>query len=426
MTDIRTKLAEKIAVWRPEIRTLVKEHGETKVSDVTLAQVYGGMRGIKGLCCDTSTVDPHKGLVVRGTPIGELTHMLPEAIWYLLLTGEMPTDDDLKPLQKELIENMAVPSYVWDVLRHMPANSHPMCMFSTAILVMEKESRFRAKYHEGMQKVDYWKATLDDCIYLVAKLPTIAAGIYRMRYEKGDLIDPDPTLDWGANYAHMLGIDDASGDFKKLIQLYLTVHCDHEGGNVSAFTSQTIGSALSSVFYSLSGGLNGLSGPLHGLANQECLGFVLGVYEKFGKVPTDDELTSYAWELLNSGRVIPGYGHAVLRVTDPRFTALHQFGKDHCPESPIFQIVDRLFHLVPEILKKHGKAKSPWPNVDAGSGMLLFHYGLKEFDYYTVLFGVSRALGITSQLVINRAMLLPITRPKSVSTQWLKNLVASS
>ena len=426
MADIRTKMAEKIDAWRPEIKALVKEHGETKISDVTLAQVYGGMRGIKGLCCDTSTVDPHKGLVVRGTPIGDLTHMLPEAIWYLLLTGEMPTDEDLKPLQQELVENMAVPSYVWDVLRHMPAHSHPMCMFSTAILVMEKESRFRRKYHEGMQKVDYWKETLEDCIYLVAKLPTIAAGIYRMRYEKGDLIDPDPNLTWGANYAHMLGVDDASGDFKKLIQLYLTVHCDHEGGNVSAFTSQTIGSALSSVFYSLSGGLNGLSGPLHGLANQECLGFVLSIYEKFGKVPSDDELSSYAWELLNSGRVIPGYGHAVLRVTDPRFTALHQFGKDHCSESPIFQIVDRLFHLVPDILKKHGKAKSPWPNVDAGSGMLLFHYGLKEFDYYTVLFGVSRALGITSQLVINRAMLLPITRPKSVSTKWLQNFIASS
>ena len=423
MARLQQALAEKIPNWRRRIRKLIDAHGSNVVSEVTIAQIYGGMRGVKSLCCDTSVVDPVKGLIIRGRPIGELIEYLPEEIWYLLLTGERPDRDSLHDLQRELSERMTVSDYVWNVLRHMPKESHPMCMFSTAVLVMEQESQFRKKYEEGIPKKDYWQATLEDCIFLLAKLPTIAAGIYRMRYQKGDLISPDPKLDWGGNYARMLGIADSSRDFTRLVRLYLTLHCDHEGGNVSAFSAQTISSALSNVFYALSGGLNGLSGPLHGLANQECLRFVLQIHEKFGGAPDDEQLKKYVWDILASGRVVPGYGHAVLRTTDPRFIALYDFATRHCSDSSIFKIVEQLYRLVPGILEEHGKAKSPWPNVDAGSGMLLYNYGLQEFDYYTVLFGVSRALGICAQMVINRAMMQPITRPKSVATSWLKDLV---
>ncbi len=423
MSSLREKFSAQVPALREELQALIKQHGKTVVSEVTVAQVFGGMRGVKGMICDTSVVDPDKGLVVRGIPIGQLMDRLPEEIFHLLLTGELPDPDSLAKLQVEYAERSEVPGYVWAVLKAMPADSHPMTMLSTAIMAMERESVFRRRYAEGMHKEEYWEAALEDCLQLLAKLPTVAAGIYRMHTGRGEPLAPNPNLDWGANYARMLDLPDPEGEFSNLIRLYLTLHCDHEGGNVSAFTCHTVGSALSNPYYAVAAGLNGLAGPLHGLANQECLHFVLGVRKKFGGAPTDKQLKDYVWKTLQEGHVVPGYGHAEVRVTDPRFTAFHRFGERVCPEEEIFKIVDKLFALVPDALREQGKAKDPWPNVDAISGSLLYHFGLSEFDYYTVLFGVSRAMGMCSQLIINRALGSPIVRPKSVSTPWLKDQV---
>lgn len=421
---LREKLAQQIPELRDEVRSLVKEHGDKVISQVTVAQAYGGMRGVKAMICDTSLVEPDKGLIIRGMPVGELTGRIPEEIFWLLLIGELPDKTELHAFQSDLTDLGEVPQYVWDVLGAMAEDSHPMAMFNTAILAMERESEFRRRYRAGMKKTEFWDAALEDAKKIIAVLPRIAAGVYRLRFDKGDRIAPDPDLDWGGNYARMLGVPDPTGEFQELMRLYLTLHCDHEGGNVSANTCHTVGSAISDPYYAVSAGLNGLAGPLHGLANQECLGFVLAIHKHFGGVPTDEELSAYAWERLNSGRVIPGYGHAVLRCTDPRFTAFHAFGQKHCADDEIFKIVDRLFAVVPDVLREHGKAKNPYPNVDAGSGALLYHFGVREFDYYTVLFGVSRALGMLSQLILNRALGTPITRPKSVQTAWVKETVA--
>ncbi len=423
MATLQNKLNKMIPGLRDELKKLAVAVGDKKISDVTVAQAYGGMRGVKAMICDTSVVYPEKGLVIRGIPIMDLRDKLPEEIFYLLCTGELPSKADTTALQKVLAERSRVPKYVWDVLNAMPKDSHPMAMLNTGILVMQKESEFKKAYDKGMTKTDYWKPTLEDALTLLARLPGIAAGVYRIRFKKGKLIPYKKDLDWGANYARMLGITDKTGVFTKLIRLYLTLHCDHEGGNVSANTCHTVGSALSDAYYSVSAGLNGLAGPLHGLANQECLGWVLEVIKQFKGAPTEEQIEKHAWDTLNSGKVIPGYGHAVLRVTDPRFSAFLAFGKEHLPDSEVFQTVARVYDVVPKVLEKHGKAKNPWPNVDAGSGSLLYHFGMKEFPYYTVLFSVSRAMGMLSQLILNRAMGTPITRPKSVSTEWVKQNV---
>ena len=418
MAALHDKFAAQIPKLREERTKIVKEFGDKQISDVNVTQAFGGMRGVKGMICDTSLVEPDKGLIIRGTPILELTDKIPEEIFYLLLLGELPSKSDLEDLQKEYNKRAGTPDYVWKVLEAMPKESHPMAMLNTAILVMEHESQFRKRYAEGMAKTDYWEPALEDSLTLLANLPEIAAGVYRLRYNKGDRIAYDPKLDWGANFAHMLGNDDE--DFYKAMRLYLTLHCDHEGGNVSAFSCHTVGSALSDPYYSVSAGLNGLAGPLHGLANQECLGWVLGVIDKFDGVPTDEQLKQHAWDTLNGGKVIPGYGHAVLRCPDPRFVGFIEFGRKYCADDNVFQTVNKVYNLIPDVLKEHGKAKNPWPNVDAGSGAILYHFGLREFPYYTVLFSVSRAMGMTSQLIINRALGTPITRPKSVGTDWIK------
>jgi citrate synthase len=425
MATLKEELAKQIPSLRKEAHEVTQAAGSTVISQVTVSQVYGGMRGVMGLVCDTSVVEPDKGLIVRGIPIGKLASRKPEEIFYLLCTGRPPDAEELAALQAEYRKRAVVPSYIWDLLFALPHDSHPMTMFSTAIMALERDSVFHRRYQEGMHKDEYWEAALEDSLELLAKLPAIAAAIYRIHFGEETLTPSRPELDWGADYAQMLGLPDPSGEFASLLRLYLTLHCDHEGGNVSAFTCHTVGSALSSPMLAVSAGMNGLAGPLHGLANQECLHFVLEIENRFGGAPTERQLSDFIWARLKEGSVIPGYGHAVLRVTDPRFVAFHAFGERVCPDEEIFKIVDRLYSLTPVILKQHGHAKDPWPNVDAISGSLLYHFGLKEFDYYTVLFGVSRALGMCAQLILNRALGTPITRPKSITTAALKELVAA-
>jgi citrate synthase len=393
------------------------------VSEVTLKQVYGGMRGVKGLVCDTSMVDPIDGLIIRGIPLAELTDRFAEEIFYLLCTGEMPAAEEVEALKGEFQQRAEIPAFVEDVLRALPKTAHPMAMFITAITAMEDISYFRKRYDEGMTRDEMWDAALEDSLQLLAKLPALAAAVYRIKYDKGDLIAPDPTLNWGANFAHMLGNDDP--DFAELMRLYMVLHCDHEGGNVSAFTAHVVGSALSDPYYAVAAGLSGLAGPLHGLANQECLKFIHGIVERYNGAPTEEQMKDYAWEVLNSKRVVPGYGHAVLRATDPRFTAFHAFGETHFPEDPVFKTVSTAFKVIPDVLKEHGKVANPYPNVDAGSGALLYYYGITEMEFYTVFFSVSRAMGLLSQLILSRAWWEPITRPKSHTTAWYKEKVGA-
>jgi len=425
MSIIKEKLASQIPALREEIKSLLTAHGEMKISDVSVSQAYGGMRGIKAMICDTSVVEPDSGVIFRGHPLLEVTHLLPEEIFWLLLTGDIPSDTERRSLRAEFAAHNQVPQYVWDVLDALPADSHPMTMLNTAILAMQHESVFAHRY-PSMNKLEYWEAALEDSLSILGKLPNIAAAIYRKRFNKGERIEPNPELDWAANYAYMLGLP-KTDDCYDMMRLYLMSHSDHEGGNASALTCHVVGSALSDPFYSVASGLSALAGPLHGLANQECLGFVLELKESLGGgVPTKEALTKACWDRLNSGQVIPGYGHAVLRVPDPRFVAFINFGREHFPEDEVFQLVNMLYEVVPGVLMEHGKAKNPSPNVDASSGTLLYHYGIREFEYYTVVFSVSRAMGMLAQYILNRAIGSPITRPKSVSTEWIKAQVASA
>ena len=423
MNLLKEELKNQIPKTQDDIKKVLDLKGDKTISEVTVSQAYSGMRGIKAFVCDTSSVSAEKGLIIRGIPLLDITHILPEEVFFLLLTGRLPNEEETKDLKDEFSSHLSVPDYVWNILKEMPEDAHPMTMFNTGILSMQGESVFRKRYDDGMPKSEFWEAILEDGIRLLAKLPALGAGIYRMRFQKGARIDPDSNKDWAGNFVHMIGLPDDSGDFHKLMQLYLMLHCDHEGGNVSAFASHTVASALSDPYYAVTAGLNGLAGPLHGLANQECLKFVLSVRDEFEGLPSEKELKEYCWSRLNNGRVIPGYGHAVLRCPDPRFSAFIDFGQEHIANDDVFGIVDLLFKVVPGVLKEHGKAKNPWPNVDAASGSLLYYYGLKEFNFYTVLFSISRTMGMISQMVWERALGIPITRPKSITTDWIKSSV---
>jgi citrate synthase len=431
MASLKEKLAAKIPPMQERVKGLLKEHGAKKLSEVSISQAYGGVRDVLCMIWDTSLLDKFEGIRFRGFSIPELREKLPkwpggeeplpEGIFFLLLTGDLPTDADVKAITEEWRKRSELPKYLLDMMKAVPKDTHPMTQFSLAILQLQKDSVFAQKYRAGISKKDYWDPMYEDTMNLLAKLPAIAAYIYRRSYKGDKHIPADPKLDWGGNLAYMLGVKDET--FKELMRLYLVIHSDHEGGNVSAHTCHLVGSALSDAYYSLSAAMNGLAGPLHGLANQEVLRWIMDLMKTLGGVPTKEQLSKYIWDTLAGGKVVPGYGHAVLRKTDPRYTAQREFALKHLPNDDIFKVVSMVFEVTPDILLKQGKAKNPWPNVDAHSGCLLWHYGLTEYDIYTVFFGVSRAIGVLSQLIWSRALGFPIERPKSATTEWVENFL---
>ncbi|XP_046670106.1 probable citrate synthase 2, mitochondrial [Homalodisca vitripennis] len=426
--DLKAVLATKIPKEQERVKNFRKSHGAVKVGEVTVDMMYGGMRGIKGLVCETSVLDPEEGIRFRGYSIPECQKLLPKAkggaeplpegLFWLLLTGDIPTDAQVAAVSKEWSNRAGLPSHVVTMLNNFPSNLHPMSQFSAAVTALNSESKFAKAYSQGVKKTLYWEHIYEDSMDLIAKLPVIAATIYRNTYQDGKGVGAiDPSKDWSANFTQMLGFN--SHEFTELMRLYLTIHSDHEGGNVSAHTVHLVGSALSDPYLSFAAGLNGLAGPLHGLANQEVLVFLTKMQKELGDNISDDKLKEFIWKTLKGGQVVPGYGHAVLRKTDPRYTCQREFAQKHLPNDPLFKLVSQVYKVVPPILLETGKVKNPWPNVDAHSGVLLQYYGLKEMNYYTVLFGVSRALGTLASLVWDRALGLPIERPKSMSTDGL-------
>lgn len=429
MGIIKERFKSKADQLGGEIKELLKEHGNKVIGEVQLSQIYQGMRGITGLVSETSLLDAQEGIRFRGYSIDELreklpkapggTEPLPEGLFYLMLIGELPTEEDVQHVTSVLQRRSHVPNHVFHSIEALPISTHPMTQFVVAIMALQTESQFAKKYAAGLNKKDYWEAVFDDSMDLIARLPRIAAYIYRRKYKFGEHIQPNGLLDWAGNFAHMLGYEDDT--FKELMRLYMTIHADHEAGNVSAHTTHLVGSALSDPYLSFAAGMNGLAGPLHGLANQEVIKWIFEMQAALNTdSPSKEEIAEYVKKTLSEGKVVPGYGHAVLRKTDPRFTAQMEFGKKHMPDDKLVQTVWNVYEVVPPILQSLGKVKNPWPNVDAHSGSLLVHFGMKEYEYYTVLFGVSRALGVLANLCWSRALGFPIERPKSVTTDLVK------
>lgn len=433
--NLKDIMANLVVAEQKRVGEFRKQYGSMKIGDVTIDMAYGGMRGIKGLVTETSVLDPNEGIRFRNFTIPECQQLLPKApggkeplpegLFWLLLTSQIPTQQNVDWLSKEWNNRAHIPQHVVTMLNNFPHHLHPMSQLSAAVNALQSESKFAKAYSTGVHKSKYWEYVYEDTMDLIAKLPTVAAIIYRNLYRDGTNVSAiDNSKDWSWNFTSMLGYDNPQ--FTELMRLYLTIHSDHEGGNVSAHTCHLVGSALSDPYLSFAAAMNGLAGPLHGLANQEVLVWIQKSIAILGDNPTDEQVKEFIWKTLKSGQVLPGYGHAVLRKTDPRYECQREFALKHLPNDPLFKLVAQIYKIAPNVLLEHGKAKNPWPNVDAHSGVLLWHYGMKEMNYYTVLFGVSRALGVLASLIWDRALGLPLERPKSLSTNSLIEMAKKS
>lgn len=427
MEYIKNRFYEKASKDLARFQQVRKEYGDVVLGEVTIDQVLSGMKGIPALLTETSKLDANEGIRFQGYSLPELQEKLPklendgeplpEGLFYLMMIGEIPEKEDVLNISKDWATRAHVPQYVFDVIDALPKNSRPMTQFSSAILAMAYDSVLQKAYRAGVNKKFYWDFMYEDVMNLIARLPRIAAYIYRRLYHNGHHIAPNPTLDWAGNLAHMMGFD--SVEVKRLLRLYMVIHADHEGGNVSAHATHLVGSALSNAYYSFAAGMTGLAGPLHGFANQEVMIWIEDMIDQIGNdEPSDAQIANYIEQTLAQGRVVPGYGHAVLRITDPRFTVQQQFAEKYIKNDKLINTVNAINRVAPPILEKTGKIKNPWPNVDAISGALLHHYGITEYDFYTVLFGVSRSLGVLASLVFDRLYGLPIERPSSYTLDW--------
>lgn len=433
---LNAKLEAKIPAVRERVKNLQKNHGNKVVEEIKMGSVIGGMRDLPVMFYIGSALDPVEGIRFRGHTIPEMAHilpkveteMIPEAVLWLLLTGDAPTQAELREIQADIITDKPLPKSTQDLILNYSKSHHAMTVLSMAILDLQKFSKFADGYSKNtIKKNDFWKPTLDDGLFLLRYLPQIAALIYTTKYGKTPLRPIHN--DWAGRYSELMGYKSLT--MAEVIRGYLSIHTDHEGGNVSAHTAWLVNSALSDPFLSVSSAINGLAGPLHGLANQEVLKFVMPLRDALAKngvavtSSEDPKLREFVREFTENWlktAVVPGYGHAKLRNTDPRFTFLKEQALRYMPEKDLVKIVHACEAVIPEILKKLGKVKNPYPNVDAHSGVLLYELGFTEFDYYTVVFAVSRTIGCIANMVWARALGLAIERPGSLTLEQLEDI----
>lgn len=432
MAELQSRLQALLPAEWERVRAARKEHGERVAGNVSVAQVLGGMRGIPSLVSDLSELKSDEGIHYRGKPLQQLrselsskgTEPKSEAVLWLLLTGEVPSQAQERSLVEELRSReekamQATSRPELDVVQRMASEgSHPMSQLSAAILCMQRNSAFARAYNEGVHKQKLWEYALQDGIDLLASLPEVASHVYRCTYGAGGMPRDSESraVDWAARFARGLGLSsDAAMDY---MRLYAFLHCEHQLGNASTHAGYLISSTLADPYFATSAAVNALAGPLHGLANQEVLSFMDGI-------PRDSSIREHAERTMAEGRVIPGYGHGALRCEDPRFTIQRDFAKANASvwNNERVQLAEGMYQQVPPFLRSTGKVANPQPNTDAMSGAILSSLGLEQRTYYTAVFAAARSIGVVAQVVQARKLALPIERPRSVT---LDELLAES
>lgn len=373
--------------------------------EVTSDHLNTGLRGVPVGTCRTSFVTPTEGVHYCGYPIAELATFAPEDIIYLLFNKELPTPEQSKEIRAELAARATIPGDVESVLKTLPRDGHPMDWLSVGIHTL------------GMlETTNDWRA---DAMNLIARMPRLMGLIFRIRDGRADGIPADdPQASLVDRFVNALDLKDVDKEkMTQVISTYLVLHMDHGGGNLSTFSGKAIASGHATVYSSMAGAMNALSGPLHGRANQSCLEFVL-------RVGTSDpaEVERFVRAELAAKRPVFGFGHAVLRTEDPRATVQFTLGQEICPEDENFKIITALREIAPRVLSENPKISNPNANVDIASGALLHHIGLTDPTYYTTFFGWARVAGIGAQIVDERSVMrdgkgTPIYRPKYIAEE---------
>lgn len=372
--------------------------------EITKDNLETGMRGYPVGYCTTSSVDPVKGLTYGGKPVSDMADWSPERVIYLLYYGKDGTSSEVDSFTLDLRKRARCSPQLLKQIRLLPHKGHPMKLFDAAILF--------AGMFEGTG--DY----REDCLNLIAKAPEIGAAVINHHAGWAEGAPSKPELGYMDNFTHMLNVPNAKKEeLGEVFRLFNVLHYDHGGGNLSAFVGKAVASGLEDLYGSIAGAMCALAGPRHGRANQESLDFVRSVFAVLGDGPTPQAVELHLRKLLANNELIFGFGHAVLRVEDPRATLLYAVAERRYPHHPLVKIARLLRSEGPKVLGENPKIADPYPNVDAISGTLLSAAGFPYPEYFTILFGIARVVGISIQIVYERCEArdgkgTPIVRPK--------------
>lgn len=383
---------------------MVDQNPNEVLFEIKRENLETGMRGYPVGYCTTSSVDPDKGLFYRGKPVSEMSDWDPLRVIHLLFEGHDASNQELAAFRKEIEKRSHVSQQLIDHIQQLPRQGHAMKLFSAALLL--------AGMFEGTD--NYY----EDCLNVTAKMPIIAAAVINHHAGWNSLRPSQPELGYIENFTHMLNVP--KSDEKKLTEvfkLFNILHLDHGGGNLSTFIGKGVCSGLEDMYGSLTAAMCALAGPRHGRANQDCLDFVKLVLNELGENATGDQVEQLIRRRLNNNELVFGFGHAVLRVEDPRATIFYRVVKEKYASHPFVKIALLLRERGSKVLAENPKISDPHPNVDAISGTILSAAGFPYPEYFTVLFGTSRCLGIARQIVYEREEAregrgTPIIRPK--------------
>ena len=357
--------------------------------EITSDSLETGLRGVPVGFCVTSFVDPMKGLTYVGRPIAELAHLDPIEVIYLLYHGKTGSPEQVAKFHKDLQGRSSCKKETLKAIASLPRTGRPMDGFAAALLI--------AGLCEGSG--DY----RDDCLNVIAKLPQIAAALINHHAGFGETPAPRPELGYIENFVHMLKMPGKkTPDLIQVMRLFNVIHFDHCGGNLSTFVGKAVASGLENMYGSLAASLTALAGPRHGRANQDCLEFVQKVLEEVGKNATVADVERLIRKKIANNELVFGFGHAVLRVEDPRAAVCYAYCKKHFPEHPLVKLALLLREAGPKVLKENPKISDPYPNIDAITGSMLVAAGFPYPEYFTILFGLSRCVGIAIQIVYER------------------------
>ncbi len=372
--------------------------------EVTKDQLETGMRGYPIGYCISSYVDPIKGLFYRGRSISELSQWESERVIFLLYYGREGSAHEIEAFSNELKKRSQCSRAAVKFIENLPRQGHPMKLFGAALIILGML--------EGQNDYEV------DALNLIAKIPHLTALVINHHAGWGNTKDPEDQKNYIENFTHMLQIPNGGQEnLKEVFRLFNVLHYDHGGGNLSAFVGKAVASSLEDLYGSLAAALMALEGPRHGRANQDCLQFVQSVLDKLGASATAEDVEHLLKERLEKKELIFGFGHAVLRAEDPRATLLYELGEKRFSNHPLMKIALLLRTVGTHILKENPKVANPYPNVDAVSGAILTAAGFGFPEYFTVLFGMSRTIGICVQVLYERLRArggkgTPIIRPR--------------
>lgn len=413
------KFEETLVPLRERMTVLKKDHGQVEVGKCTINQLLGGMRGVKALFSQTAHLDPYLGVHYQGRTLPELRSKLPawdhepmaEGVFWLLMTGQIPTEEEVESLRLSFLKLSALPESCYSTVMSLPRSLDANAMLNIGLLSLQSSSKFAHAYGQGsLRKTDFWLPMLEDAMSITAKLPRLASLVYAHKYNKFlGTISTDQDL--AGNFCSQLGFNQP--ELCEVFRLLYLLFADHDGGLVSSHTCHLVGSALSDAYLAISAGIAASGAPLHATAIVSKVDWLLTIQKELGELPAETALNDFIVKHVQAGQRIPGYGHAVLKTTDPRFMTLKLMAERYCPHDSLNRLVASCYRVVPHILMAKG-VKDPWPNVHAQSGALLYGLGFKQYEFFPVLISVFRTLGQLSSIVQSRALMLPIERPDSM------------